>query len=948
MNNDLNRNVLQYSDELQKMTQETEQNLLKIQNDKIKEFKNNVNNISNNCIADIQLLINQTHSKVASNLSRNKIDDGVLDEFKFNVQTILLQAKNDLDTYKNNFDIDISDSINEETMKLKNFITENHGKIESELHDALYQINQSENAALKRLEETYDLGVETIVSAERTALRNLKILSEELSLKLEGKVEEIENVINEKLQNALDDIKELEDKAIANITKLEITIKESLQVEKENIIAEINKIIDDFKFTLQGYVEEMKAELTAHKDKLLEEITINKEEIFIELDRVKNSIIESLREKEYEIIQNLNNKTQELISEIVAVVDGFDLELEKIKEAKIQEFIQAINSIKEQALIEIVDLIDDCLLELKNTTNKYKAELFDSTAQHLLELRNECVALLESFKVQADRKQSEIFEAIDKKANDILHDLLDHAKEETEKYISTLKEQRFTTVLQPNETLIQLPKDFTLNDRVKVYIDGVLHLPDGFFTLDKLNRTITLLKSYSYPTNIFVTADLPDTNLQALKEQLYLDGNRYVAESLLEIKNAVSKQITDIISEGGTQKTEIISTGIQHRESVIQVGKRYLTDLDNLYADKSSLLEKSYTDYLKELTKKYSEYDADLRRKYEEYLNELLKASSDKITEINILSQSKIEEINSLTSRSLTILNQTFTNSNEQLTAKLHEIIQSLENKTQEGIILIDNKISKESEKLTGKVDQACKEIDDHAKQTVIESQDSIRDYAEHTIKPEVKNYGQLKVDEYINTTTKPEIIRHTNEYVNNYLETYAKPNINNFTEEVKNLAKEDINNYKEECKVDMTNKKEELVQDSKNEIKEYIDTFMENTYTTEVMPMQSVIKVPASNFVINKRVKVYFDGILQVLDKHYTVNFLENSIEIIEPFSYKIDALFLQNLPVTNLPKREATDKEIDDLFAEPYRLGTDEDIDGLYKMKAATEKDVDSLFIK
>ena len=57
---------------------------------------------------------------------------------------------------------------------------------------------------------------------------------------------------------------------------------------------------------------------------------------------------------------------------------------------------------------------------------------------------------------------------------------------------------------------------------------------------------------------------------------------------------------------------------------------------------------------------------------------------------------------------------------------------------------------------------------------------------------------------------------------------------------------------------------------------------------------------------------------------------------------------MFLQNLPVTNLPKREATDKEIDDLFAEPYRLGTDEDIDGLYKMKAATEKDVDSLFIK
>lgn len=945
MNNDLNRNVLQYSDELQKITNETEQNLLKIQNDKIKEFKNNVNNISNNCIADIQLLINQTHSKVASNLSKNKIDEQVLDEFQFSVQAILLKARNDLDTYKNNFDIDISDSINEETMKLKNFITENHGKIESELHDALYQINQSENAALKRLEETYDLGVETIVSAERTALRNLKILSEELSLKLEGKVEEIENVINEKLQNALDDIKELEDKAIANITKLEITIKESLQVEKENIIAEINKIIDDFKFTLQGYVEEMKAELTAHKDKLLEEITINKEEIFIELDKVKNSIIETLREKEYEIIQRLNDKTQELISEIISVVEGFDLELEKIKEAKIQEFIQAINSIKEQALKEIVDLIDDCLLELKNATNKHKAELFDVTAQHLLELRNECVALLESFKVQADRKQSEIFEAIDKKANDILHDLLDHAKVETEKYISTISEQRFSCILPANKTLIQLPKDFTLNDRVKVYIDGSLHLPEGNFVLDKLNRTITLLEPRDKDSQIYVIGDLPDANIEALKDQLYIDGNHYVAESLLEIKNAGSKQLNDIISEGGIQKAEIISASIQHRESIIQVGKQYLTDLDNLYADKSSLLEKSYTDYLKELTKKYSEYDADLRRKYEEYLNELLKVSSDKLNEINILSQSKIDEINSLTSRSLTFLNQTFTDLNSQLSSKFQENIQSLENTTQQGIILIDNKISKESEKLVGKVDQACKDIDEHAEQTVIESKNFIKDYAEHTIKPEVTNQSILKVEEYINNTSKPEIARYTKEYTYNYLENYTKPEIDRY---VNDEIKEELNNYKEECKTDMTNKKEELVQSSKEEIKEYIDNFTENTYAIEVMPNQDIIKIPVSQFVVNKRVKVYFDGILQILDKHYTVNFLENSITIIEPFSYKIDALFLQNLPVTNLPKREATDKEIDDLFEKPYRLGTDRDIDGLYKMKAATENDVDSLFIK
>lgn len=548
MNNDIEKNVLQYSDELQKMTQETEQNLLKIQNDKLKEFKNNVNNISNNCIADIQLLINQTHSKVASNLARNKIDEDILDEFRFNVQAILLQAKNDLGTYKNQFDLDISDAINEETMKLKNFIKENHGKIESELHDALYQINQSENSALRRLEETYDLGVETIVSAEKTALKNLKLLFENLSIKLEDKVELIENVINEKIQNAIDSIKSLEDEVIANIAKLEISIKNSLQVEKENIIAEINNIISDLKFTLQGFVEEMKAELTAHKNKLLEEINIGKEEVFIELDRTKTEIIGALKEKEYEIIQILNNSVQGLISDLISVVEGFDLELEKIKNAKIKEFTDAINSIKTQLFNEILTTVDDCLLQLQNSANEYKSELFNETAKHLINLKNKYEALAALLDTNKDKAIVEI----DKKKTEVVEELVNYSKEEINKYITNVSEQRYSCVLPANETFIQLPKTFVLNDRVKIYIDGLLHLPDGFFTIDKLNRTITLLKSYSYPTNIFVTADLPDVNLQALKDQLYIDGNKYVSDSLNEIRNESNIQkenIRDFVNE---------------------------------------------------------------------------------------------------------------------------------------------------------------------------------------------------------------------------------------------------------------------------------------------------------------------------------------------------------------------------------------------------------------
>lgn len=583
MNNEINKNVLQYSEELQKMVQESEQKLLKIQNDKINNFKNDLNNISNKCISDIRLLINQTQSKVSSNLSKNKIDDTVLDEFQFNVQSIILQAKNDLDNYKNQFDINISDEVNEEIHKLKEFIKENHGTIEQELHDALYQINQSENSALTRLKETYDLGVETIVSAEKTALRNLKILSEELILKLEGKVEEVENVINEKLQNALDKIKEVEDEAISNITKFELTLKNMLEAEKDKIIEEVKQIVKDFEFTLSGYVEEMKAELNAHKDKLLEEIDSSKEEIIIELGKVENGIIERLFETEYEIIKTLNSLAQEIIAEIITVVDGYDLELEKIKEAKINEFIDAINLIKDEGIKEAIDVIDDLLAELNTATERHKSELFNETAKHLLALRNQYLALVDEFKVMVNQEK------------------------------------------------------------------------DKFF---------------------------------------------------------------------------------------------------------------------------------------------------DEITE-----HSKILD--------------------------------------------------------------------------------------EHTEK-----------------------------------------------------LKEKLNEHKDNLKEEMNVHKEELVEESKEEIKGFIDKYRENVFTTELAAGETVIKIQPSDMVLNMSAKVYFDGILQIIRKHYTVDFLTNSVILLQPFEYKIDVLILQNLPVTDLPKREATDKEIDDLFIDPYRLGTDKDIDGLYVMKPASDNDVDSLF--
>ena len=82
------------------------------------------------------------------------------------------------------------------------------------------------------------------------------------------------------------------------------------------------------------------------------------------------------------------------------------------------------------------------------------------------------------------------------------------------------------------------------------------------------------------------------------------------------------------------------------------------------------------------------------------------------------------------------------------------------------------------------------------------------------------------------------------------------------------------------------------------------------------MLPNETIIRIDVSEMQLNHSVKVYIDGILQILNKHYELNFKDNLITLLEPFPFKIDVLILQNLPVTNFPKREATNTEIDNLF--------------------------------
>lgn len=645
----------------------------------INQFKIEVNNITSETLHKLENVINNV----------------TIDDFENKVNTILNEAQNSLTNKQKEF----YDSIDSMSTDVSSEIESVKEIIEQKKQEALMQLNKSENSAITRLEETYDTGVATILSAEKTALYNLGILTDKLIEKLKETADSVDITIKNKLKEALKEIEEYSNSLKEEIKETEIQIKENIKAEALKLVAEAYRELENIKVDMKNFAALLKKEMTEHKDLMLEEIRQDKEKFFIEMDREQNRILEVLRLKEYEISTNLNKKEQAIISNIAMVVAGYDRELEVLKQAKLNEFIDALELIVDQTIKDAVN----------------NAE--------------------ELFKSQVDRIIKEIEDAI-----------MDDTVDAVRKLLDEFSEQRYEIVLPAGKNTIELPKgDFTITNRLKLYLDGILQVREKHYTVDPLHRVIILKRSFPDDIDVIVTEDIPDKSIQ-----------------------------TQI--EGG--------------------------------------------------------------------LKQLQTKTEESLKEIDDLKNSSIEEIDSLRQESLNQINNTKDTSINEITKTKDESIQEVIKTKEDSITEITNKL------------------------------------------PEWIEETRLEIDK------------------------------------ISKFYKEDF--------------------------EKYVEQWREGVYSTQVNVNQSIVLVPPLELVLNRSAKVYFDGILQTLNTHYTVDFLTNSITILNPFSYPIDILILQNIPVTNLPKREATDKEIDDLFLDPYRLGTDKDIDGLYEMKAATDQDVDSLFNK
>lgn len=130
-----------------------------------------------------------------------------------------------------------------------------------------------------------------------------------------------------------------------------------------------------------------------------------------------------------------------------------------------------------------------------------------------------------------------------------------------EKAVDEIADQQFSTKLQPNTTIINLPDTWVLSSyRTKLFIDGIL-MPYDSYTIS--GRKITLKQSYPYTTDIFINDTLPigyvqdaEKHLQELVANWKKDINSTGDLNVTKVNNSANEKITESLKKILAQETE--------------------------------------------------------------------------------------------------------------------------------------------------------------------------------------------------------------------------------------------------------------------------------------------------------------------------------------------------------------------------------------------------------
>ena len=610
----------------------------------VNEYKNNsyneIESKSNTLYKDLDLRTNTILKQVDSNINssfnifkKNITEYSNIENLKFTIDSL---KNSSIENIKNVFS-EIEDEVTKETaLKLENEkkvilekINNDSSELESKFINYVSQLQNMIDQSFSDIKNKTLNGLDNIYSAEQTSIDNILKIKNNSINEINSTISNIDIVINEFISGAKDEIDDYKNKVISEINSLDSSIKSFINIELTKSKEEINLLVDKLSTSLEDKKTILEQELIKKSNELLEEFENIEDDFVLELNRIKQEVMSDFSKELSKFFSVMATREQEILSNIMNITSGFKEELEEYRLNEKNKFISEINIIIEEKIRQLSDVIDALLLSLNNKYEELKLNLFNYTNNELITTldSNKDNALIEINNLKNDSikkigtedssmydentpsVRKEAIDSIKNVAQDIIDNSLSNAMVEIKNYINSIKEQSYTTELNDNISEIQLPKDFALNDRHRIYLDGILISLNKHYTINKYENKVYLNNPTNGKTDFTIIDYIQDSEVNAIKEKFYLESTRITEEYLNQIiikynecmeslNNAKTSSIEKInnsknisIEEIDNKKSTSISEIELYKEKCIEKMDDIINDFKKCVLELNSQLE---------------------------------------------------------------------------------------------------------------------------------------------------------------------------------------------------------------------------------------------------------------------------------------------------------------------------------------------------------------------
>ncbi|MGL5713188.1 MAG: hypothetical protein ACRCX2_09230 [Paraclostridium sp.] len=392
LSNDLTKETTDFKKDLASVSEVCISDIKNIKNNSIVDLLKETNlskiEISNTVIQKINEIVTKTNESLielstAVMIGEQDINDK-LAETNAHIESRIESIKTFVESERAEHIAFVENSMSDAVTEIDTAVENKKNEAFKYANEIISNIEKYENFALANIELKFNDSVQYIESAEETALNNINLIKDDMVVALRAEVEGISAMVQNELSNAIELIETAEANAISEISKLEITIKSTIESELDRVREILEQKLSTILLEMNDHNFGLMNQLTAKKNELLQDITVDKDNMLIELEREKNRLIELIRQEEANLFNNLHDKEQETINRIQLTVQGYDLELELIKNAKIDAIQLAVNGYD----IMIEEAKNAAQQAVTNLANAFMADMTTAKNSHITEMQN--------------------------------------------------------------------------------------------------------------------------------------------------------------------------------------------------------------------------------------------------------------------------------------------------------------------------------------------------------------------------------------------------------------------------------------------------------------------------------------------------------------------------------------------------------------------------------